>query len=306
MTVPVNHHYVPQHFLRAWVKSGSENRLYRFKAIPNKKGIECKKVSIRYSTSQSNLYDIHLPDGNFEVESLIVTPILDEFGHKIISRIRESAFDQLSTEEKKELAVYLVCLEARHPETLNKMNCRDQLADIHETMKSTTSSSHKSIDEVHDYFMASPSIGVISFALFIQNERIGNLDQRFSDGLLRACATEYVFDNNCLITSDFPCFREGDYLSNFLYVVNISPRKALVYSDNSNINYLDKLPVHLMPEVFNFFVLGYAECAFGSNPDFCSFVEQHLGWARRFTTREEKQSYMKIFLMHLFARHGIS
>jgi len=195
MATPVNHHYVPQHFLRAWGKSGSADRLYRFRAIPNNKKFECKEVSIRSSASQDNLYEIHLPDGSFEIESSVVTPELDEFGHKIMARIRSTSFHQLTAEEQRELAIYLVCLEARHPETVEKMNIRDQLERMRESMKATSSYAHKSIDEVLDYFAASPSIGVMSFAWFIQNERSGILGQPFSDGLIFARAIEFEFDS---------------------------------------------------------------------------------------------------------------
>lgn len=296
MTAPVNHHYVPQHFLRAWGKQGNPDRLYRYRSIPNVAMFECKEVAIRSSASRDNLYEIILPDGSFEIESSVVTPELDEFGHKIIDRIRDTSFHQLTNQEKRELAIYLVCLEARHPETLKKMNIRDQIDRMRELMKSTSSYSHNVIDEIHDYFKASPSTGVMAFALFVQNERTGFFDQPFSDGLVSAITIEKVFDSDCLITSDFPCFRVWHYLENFLYIIAVSPRKALIYSPNPDIKVFELIPEQAIPELVNLYVLGYAERAFGNTSHLGSFIEKHLGWARKLPTTEAKRAYVKNYL----------
>lgn len=306
MTAPVNHHFVPQHFLRAWGKLESTDRVYRYRVVPNAAKFECKEVAIRSSASLNNLYEIKLPDGSFEIESSVVTPELDEFGHKIIDRIRNAPFHLLTDQEKRELAIYLVCLEARHPETLEKMNIRDQMGYMRESMKATSSYSPKIIDEVHDYLNASPSIGVMSLALFIKNERTGCLGQPFSDGLVSARVIEKIFDYDCLITSDFPCFRMGDYLKHFLCIVAVSPRKALIYSPNPDIKVFDAIPTQLIPEVVNLYTLGYAERAFGNSPHLGSFIEQHLGWARKFPTTEAIQEYVRGFIFKLFTQHGIA
>lgn len=306
MATPINHHYVPQHFLKAWAKNGSSDRLYRFRNISHNNRFECKEVAIRNSASQDNLYEVLLADGKFEIESLIVTPELDEFGHKIISRIRGSSFQQLTDTDKRELAIYLVCLEARHPDTLEKMNIREELDKMRESMKATTGHSHKNIDEVLDYFKASPSIGVMSFAWFVQNERSGYLGKPFSDGLVQSNAVEYKFDSDYLITSDFPCFRMGDYLGQFLYVAALSPRKAMIYSPNPDIRVFDVLPMQARADLINLYVLGYAERAFGNTASFGPFVEQHLGWARRCHTTEEKKAYVANFLKVSLTQHGIA
>lgn len=280
------------------------DRLYRFRTIPTNNTFECKEVSIRHTASQDNLYEIRLPDGVFEIEYSVVTPELDELGHKILSRIRETSFLKLTNNEKRELAIYLVCMEARHPKTLEKMNIREQLDQMRESMKATNFHSHSSIDEVLDYFKASSSIGVISLAGFIRNERNRYLGKPFSDGLVHSHTIEYKFDNDCLITSDFPCFRMGDYLEHFLYVVALSPRKALIYSPNPDIRVFEALPPKVRAATINLYVLGFAERAFSNSKHYGPFIEQHLGWANRSPTTTDKQAYVANFLETLLAQHG--
>ncbi|OXI80022.1 hypothetical protein CFB50_33155 [Burkholderia sp. AU33423] len=305
---PKNHHYVPQHFLKAWATPSTGEKLYRYRVIEHTGQLECRQAAIRKSASEDHLYELHFPDGSFEIESLVVTPILDEMGHKILARIRETPFQGLSQEQKKELAIYLACLEARHPETLKKMDISGDLEQMRQKMKVEVEPdvSRHSIDEVFDYVGASPSTGVMAFALFVRNERSGALARPFSDGLLEAEAIEYQFPEDCLLTSDFPCFRLGEYLGDaLLYVVAISPRKSLIYSRKTNATALRQLPQQVRAELINFYSLGFAQKAFSSNDKHSAFVKSHLGWARRHTTTEARQRYLQHFLEDLFARHSI-
>ncbi|MFA9441800.1 DUF4238 domain-containing protein [Uliginosibacterium sp. sgz301328] len=303
MGVPVNHHYVPQHFLKAWAISGASDRLYRFRVVSEANKFECKEVAIRRSGSQDDLYKIRLPDGEFEIESTIVTPQLDELGHKIVARIRSVPFGALNKEEMRELAIYLVCLEARHPEILSQMDVSDDLDRMRNKLKEGSGLSCSSIDEVIDYIEDSPSTGVVAFGLFVQNERRPILGQPFSDGLLHAKAIEYVFDTDCLITSDYPCFRQGGFLTQFLYVVSLSPRKAMIYSTNPDVIAFDYLPVPLRAALINLYVLGNATRAFANSSEHGDFVRKHLGWARAHSAIEAKKAYVRKFIEEMY-RHG--
>lgn len=303
MNKPVNHHYVPQHFLRAWAKPGSNDRLFRFKFTPTNK-FECKEVSIKNSASQDNLYEVQLPDGSFEIESLVVTPELDELGHKILAKARNETLHQLTDKEKKELAIYLVCLEARHPETLAKMNIQDQVARLGEKIKNERNVNAEHVNGIINYLKNS-SLGVISFGSVVKNERNGLIAPPFSGCLVRSQTIEYLFDSDCLITSELPFFRTGEYYGDFQYAIAISPRKAIIYSSNPDVGVYEALPPPLRPHLVNLFSLANAERAFAHSQDFASFIELHLGWGRACQTTKLRQAYMKDFLIKTAAQYGI-
>ncbi len=300
MTTPKNHHFVPQHFLRAWAISGRNDRLYRYRFIPINGKFECKEVSIKHSASEEGLYDVVLPDGSFEIESCVVTPQLDEMGHKILSRVRNIPLSQLTEADKRELTIFLVGLEARHPETVEKMDVRDYIDTHREHLKTTSNHSNKAIDEVHDYLKASPSTGVMNLGWFIGNERSGHLGRPFSHGLMEAHAVEITFEEDVLLTSDFACFRTGDFTGKFLFAAAISPRKATIYSPDQSVFVLNALDAKQKAAVINLYMLGQAQQAFANNKQFSAFVEQHLGWARRCTTQLAVQEYVKEFLSDMF------
>jgi len=69
---PRNHHFIPQHFLKAWQQSDS--KIFRYRRLPSSGEMEIKSVAIKRTVSIQDLYCINFPDGGFEVESSHVTP----------------------------------------------------------------------------------------------------------------------------------------------------------------------------------------------------------------------------------------
>ncbi len=66
-------------------------------------------------------------------------------------------------------------------------------------------SSHRSIDEVTDYFKSSDSLGVVSLVLLAQNETLPLIDQSFPDGLVAAHMQEFSCKLPCLfLTIPYP------------------------------------------------------------------------------------------------------
>lgn len=179
---PKNHHFVPQHFLKAW--QSSDGRICRNRFIPKIGKFESKDVAIKKTGSVNDLYRIQFPDGSFEIESSLVTPEIDEAGHKIVKKARSESLSSWSVDERRSLANYLTCLEARHPEVIDAMNVGSELEKLRKQMKEDGFASDSSVDKVVDYFQSSPSIGVMAFAYFLQNEKTPMMAQPFSDGLL--------------------------------------------------------------------------------------------------------------------------
>lgn len=305
MTDPIDHHYVPQHFLRAWSIPDDKARLFRFRRIPGIDKFECKKVSIKNSTYQENLYRIELPDGSFEIESSVITPELDEPGHKAIDLIRTNALSNLARDEQRELAIYLVGLEGRHPDTLKKMDVREALPAMREAHKRENKFNHDLVDDVFNYFSKS-SVNVMALRASIKNERNGYMDTPFSNGLLNANVVELQCDCDVLITSDFPCFRWGHLHKHFLYVVAVSPRKALIYSPDNDVLVFKHLPVAVAARAINLYTLAFAERAFDRSLTQRNFVERHLGWARNIGDSNDAKEYVNKFLLKELNEAGIT
>lgn len=167
---PRNHHFVPQHFLKAW--QHENGRIYRYRRLPSSGAIEIKSVAIKHTASIQDLYRLDFADGGFEVESSFITPMIDEAGHKIIEKARGSSVQDWDLDDRRQLANTLTLMEARHPDILKAMDVRQELELFRKEMKDGQRSSHGSIDEVIDYLKASSSLGVLSLLLLAQNEQV--------------------------------------------------------------------------------------------------------------------------------------
>lgn len=280
--IPINHHYVPQHFLKAWSIKGDGDKLYRYRTIHGINKFECKIVSSKKSCSQENLYTVTLPDGSFEFETIILTRRIDEICHRVLDKARSFGINNLSYREHKELAVYCACLEARHPRTIKKMDISDYIDEIRVNFKRDGSFPFDTVDAVCDYFRPSPSLGELSLAAFVKNEWTGEFQEAASDGLVAAGKAEINFGEKCLVTSNFPCYRVGNYKDNILYILAISPSRALVYaSDIKTIQWMYLMGEAACAEFINFFTVAHADAAFHHSDDKGEFVKSHLGWAHR-------------------------
>jgi|JYMV01.1.fsa_nt_gi Protein of unknown function (DUF4238) len=291
---PRNHHFIPQYFLKAW--QHAEGRIFRYRRLPFSGAMEIKSVAIKRTASIKDLYYINFPDGGFEVESSHVTPLIDEAGHKVIERARGSSVQKWDTADRRQLANTLTSLEARHPDILKAMDVRSALEPLRQKIKAEHQLSHKSVDELIDYFKASRSLGVLSLILFAQNELLSLIAQPFSDGLLRASMREYSYEHSCLLCSDYPTSRWGDYLKDLLFIIAISPSKALVFSNNPSIVAFDRLKPHALAQLINLYTLGKAQSAYYSDDAQGEFVFTHLGWALNRPDVLDQRQYVEDFL----------
>lgn len=293
-SLPKNHHFVPQHFLKAW--QSSEGRIFRYRFISNVGKFESKEVGIRKTASINNLYKVQFPDGSFEIESSVVSREIDDAGHKIIEKARSTSLSTWSDSEKRSLANYLTCLEARHPEVIEAMNIGPELEALRKKLKKDCFSSVKSIDEVFDYFQSSPSIGVIAFAWFLQNEKSALIAKPFSDGLLSANVREYNFNEDVLICSSYPVSRWGDYLDELFFAIAISPTKAIVYSTSPDIDVIGVFPEKIRSDLINLYSLSKADTAYFKDNSKSEFIERHIGWATKLKSVKAQKEYIGCFL----------
>ncbi len=290
MNKPVNHHFVPQHFLSAWAIGKESKKLCRFKRIEHTGKFEVKNASIKHSANIKNLYEMIFPDGSFEIESTHVTPKLDEVGYKALNSVRGADYAIIPTSTKKDLAFYLTCLEARNPSVLELMELSEE--EFLSIKKSMTQGSKDSIDEVFSYVGSSPTKSVMAFALFIVNELTGFQSKPFHHGLLNANVEEFNFDTDCLLTSGYPTFRMGHYNTDVLFSVAVTPRKALVYSANEFAQLFELLPKDEKIKIINLLTVAKAKSAYSNNDDLAPFVEEHLGWAIGNSSQAHIQQYI--------------
>ncbi|WDH21365.1 DUF4238 domain-containing protein [Pseudomonas chlororaphis] len=291
---PRNHHFIPQHFLKAW--QHANGKIFRYRRLPSSGALEIKSVSIKHTASIEDLYRVDFPDGGFEVESSHITPLIDEAGHKIIEKARCSLVQHWGLSDRRQLANTLTLLEARHPAVLKVMDVRSELDLLRKRMKAERRFSQESIDEVINYFQASDSLGVVSLVLLTQNEILPLLEQPFSDGLVQANLREYSHEQLSLLCSDYPTSRWGDYLKELLFIIAISPHKALVFSNSFNIAVFDHLKPTARARLINLYTLGKAQTAYSCDDSQGGFVSAHLGWALTRPTLAEQRQYVVDFL----------
>ncbi|PKH25641.1 DUF4238 domain-containing protein [Pseudomonas fluorescens] len=292
---PRNHHFIPQHFLKAW--QHTNGRIFRYRRLPSSGAMEIKTVAIKHTASIQDLYRIDFANGGFEVESSYITPMIDEAGHKIIEKARGSRVNDWNLADRRQLANTLTLLEARHPDILKAMDVRSELDLLRQRMKDDQIFSHRSIDDVIDYFKSSDSLGVVSLVLLAQNETLPLIDQPFSDGLVAAHMQEFSWELPCLLASDYPASRWGDYLKNLLFIIAIAPGKALVFSDDPNVMVFGRLKSHARARLINLYTLAKARAAYYCDGAQGEFISCHLGWALDHPTLAEQREYVSNFLM---------
>lgn len=287
---PKNHHFVPQHFLKAW--SNDKGELVRYRVIQATGKFETKSVSVRKTASQEHLYRMNFEDGSFEIESTIVTPYVDEEGHKIITIVRDKSFFSLDDESKRKLAIYITQLIGRHPDTIKLMDVSDRLEEIRAQLKSEKGASDDSVDDVINYFKTSDTLGVMPLAYFLQNESNPILDKPFSESLLKAHTKEYIFETPVLLCSDYPAANWGNFDDYIFCVLAVSPTKAIIYSSHRNIDVFDMVSKSTLIRMINLYSIAKADAAFFIDDTQKVFVEKHLGWAKKHSDLDAQKDYV--------------
>lgn len=299
---PKNHHYVPQHFLKAW--ADERGYMFRYRYIPATGAFEIKPVSIRKSASRDHLYRMSFKDGSFEIESTILTPIVDEEGHKILELVRHRAFRDVRTEDKRLLANYITRLEARHPDIIEAMDMSDRLEELRVQLKSEKLVRGESIDDVIDYLKSSDTLGLLPLALFLQNESKPMFGKPFSDSLMNAYTREYTFSEPVLLCSDYPVARWGDYSKSVFCVLALSPTKAVIYSSSANIEVFDQVSANIRADIINLYTISKSEAAYFIDDSKCDFVKQHLGWAKRHQDLNAQKDYIGRYVSEWTSTRG--
>jgi hypothetical protein len=81
-----------------------------------------------------------------------------------------------------------------------------------------------------------------------------------------------------------------------LFVIAISPHKALVFSSSPNIAVLDHMKPPARARLINLYTLGKAQTAYYCDDSQGDFVSAHLGWALTRSTHSGQRQYVVDFL----------
>lgn len=299
MNTPRNHHYVPQHFLKAW--QSSRGKIYSYRINPHTKVGEVKEASIKRSASQNDLYHIAFHDGGFEIETTIINPYIDDHGAELVEQARNTVISEWNNEEKSKLARYIVCLEARHPDVVDAMNI--SLPGIRERFKEQKIYSDEAVDHVFEYFETTQDVGKVALSALVQNEESARLEEPFANGLINSDFIEITPTTDQFICSNYPAGRWGHYLESVLLFLAISPTKALIYSADRRMAQLYKsLPESVVIDLVNLYTLGKATIAYHTDNKKLEFVTEHLGWAKKLKNIDEQREYVGRFFDQALAK----
>jgi hypothetical protein len=86
-------------------------------------------------------------------------------------------------------------------------------------------------------------------------------------------------------------------LKELLFIVAISPLKALVFSNNPAVEVFDQLKPRARARLINLYTLGKAQTAYYSDDAQGEFVDAHLGWTLNRPGLAEQRQYVVDFLL---------
>jgi len=297
-----NDHYVPQHYLRAWANDLEQNKLFSYKLIEHQSKVHFKKDgSVKTSSSQKNLYQISDGQAFAEFETTLMTPEVDTPGSAIIKKVRSCGLGSLTAPERFQLASYIVILEARHPDTIRKMDIsEDDLQRIFKEIDGSNGTSRQAMDDVKSFMLSiRPSLGTAASGMFAGWGHGQEAQALLSKGWIEIART----DKQGFFCSNYPVGSFEDYAApNAAFTFPLSPSRALwcvpleVKLKLEALNETKrKVAMDEACKMVDIFTLGKATEAYSLVADPNPFIQQHLGWMRRINSRQWS-TYFKLMM----------
>lgn len=287
MNTPINHHYVPRHFLEAWATQKKVNR-YRLIKVNEETSVKFKRgVPISSCASEDHLYVVSDGIAHEEFETSIMTEQLDTPASLVIAKIRKHGIASLSSDEKNLFARYVTSLEARNPKTIAKM--RFTLEDV------IHRSGYPPKNELDIWeLLLKTDTGKLAAGAFASWGHTESTERLMSSHWVEKHSLQ-----NYLVTSNYPVGKVGDYNKPHLAIsIAISPSHAIFFlPDQEWENFLDGI---VWEGFVNFLTIANATDAYSgqSHPD--SFIEKHLGWKER--TKQSEQQELCASLLKTLAK----
>lgn len=278
---PIKHHYIPRAFLKAWA---DENNRVHWKNI--EKNIESDNdiYTIFY---KKNLYKLAT-----SLETDFVTPFIDNKLFPYFRKLLNNSWCNLDFNTKANVIRYFLSLSARNPRSIEKMrdapipesyqrileNGLDKYLSIGEDVKKEIIDGFYNgnlffmgilLDELeleyHDFENIHNQLHKEVFIIFrtlIDAAKVFMTYTRsYSSYILERldgfCVREFVTKSNKLITSNNPIkindINPNGIGDNFFLLTNISPRKAILFTNSKEIEFAYDRMQGNEDELVNFF-----------------------------------------------------
>ncbi len=279
MSDPINHHFVPQHFLRAWASNTDKSLIGRYRFIEKiKRVVFDGRKSIARVASLDNLYTLTDGKDSAQFETSVMTEALDTPTSPLIEKVRDQGLASLSLKipasdtlsEAEMFLRYVIALETRNPKTMAVLGMSaDEISAMGKNVDPSIST--KSRDEVIA-LIQSVNVNTLISGLLVQS------DDTYKK-LLSAATHELRLDQDLLFTSNYPVGRLGSYDKHFLVVLAISPRHALFWGNSLLPSELATLSSDKQAKAVNFLTLKLSDEVYYKDNSAISFVSENWNWS---------------------------
>ncbi|WP_434668005.1 DUF4238 domain-containing protein [Paraburkholderia sp. A3BS-1L] len=289
--VPHNHHYVPQHFLKAWSVDSSGNKIHRYKWISATNKVEFKTGrSIELSASAHDLYTLSDSTVTREFETSIMTARLDTPGSEILQKIRVDSIGQLSAAERSAFAHYLVALEGRNPMVMEQMHLSAVVIDgIAAKLEQEHKAERGSFGPIAGILKKLKSTGALAAAAYVgggsKEHARAILDRQWVE--LRTEPSRPFF------TSNYPVGRCAWFdRDDFFACLAVSPTRAVFFVPKTQVwcaTLTRPAGMRLAAQMLKMLTLRNASEAYTSDSARSVFITEELSWRRRKLSQEKNE-----------------
>jgi hypothetical protein len=300
--VPHNHHYVPQHFLKAWSVDSDGNKIHRYKWISAANKVEFKiGRSIELSASAHDLYTVSNSTETREFETSIMTARLDTPGSEILQRIRADGIGRLSDAERSAFAHYLVALEGRNPVVMEQMSLSaETIDDIAAKLEQEHKEAQGSFGPIAGFLKKLNSTGALAAAAYV-----GGGSKEHARAILdRQWVELHTEPSRPFFTSNYPVGRCAWFnRDDFFACLAVSPTRALFFVPKTQVWYTTLTRPdgrRLAAQMVKLLTLRNASEAYTSDPVRSAFVMEELSWRER---KLSQQNHEKDYLVGAAARY---
>lgn len=248
MNVPKHHHFVPQFFLESWAKKTMKKKQeVNLLNCYNTKDNREFPGSTRNVCEEINLYTFV----NSEIETLFINPYIDGPLQKYVNDVIDKSWSELNYSSREGFFKFLLLLDVRNPNSLKSM------AEAYSSIKDKLDFSKSDGDA--EILIKDDMFGFICIAIhelelnnfedtknsyikkalediqksIAETESSKLLFSSFLTYLLNpeAICKEIISNTNVFVTSTSPVRRFGRYDKEFLVILNVSPKKSLLFSN---------------------------------------------------------------------------
>lgn len=293
LSEPVNHHFVPEHFLKAWASNNKRSLIgkYLFNEF-RKKVVFLPNQSIRRQTaSQDNLYTLTDGKETAQFEASVMTERLDSPSFPLLEKVREQGFHSLSSKlhasgtltERDMFLRYVIALEIRNPKTIAELGVsREEIAEIGNSFPSVRQSTRDEVIKL----MQGVNVETLISGLLVANDDTYSI-------LSKAKFGEIQVAKDTFFTSNYPVGRAGSYDTEFLVTLAVTPRHALVWGNGILFDGVTSLTEEAQSLAINLLTLRAADEAYDKSDNCPQFISDNWNWKGTQSLKEQMVHFLK-------------